>query len=179
MVRIFKVAASNYPWNFKARWPTELLLENVAKKSCHCSLPIAHLFFTKPSYFPNWLHSITFFALQNVTIHHIYSVGLKQMTQHWWSSACIHHKYKLQWAETNICIIVLENDSEVTLRELVCFAFNNIYHQYQSRGQIIGKDGVPCSTSIYAICCVMFTSNVLKDASDIQRCFPFSLFFLI
>lgn len=57
--------------------------------------------------------------------------------------------------------------------EFVCFTFNNIYHQCQNRGQIKGKDVFACVTSIYAVCRVLFASNVLKDVSDLQKGFPF------
>lgn len=79
--------------------------------------------------------------------------------------------------ESIICIIALENDSEVTLREFVCFTFNNVYHQLNSRGQIIRKDGIACTTSICTVCCVLFTSNVFKDVSNLPSHFPFSLFY--
>ena len=70
------------------------------------------------------------------------------------------------------------NCSKVTLREFAYFTFNNVYHQFNSRRQIIRKDGIACTTSICTLCCVLFTRNVLKDVSDLPSHFPFIWFYL-
>lgn len=66
----------------------------------------------------------------------------------------------------------------MTLRESTCFTVNNVCHQFNSRGQI-RKDGIACTTSIYSLCCVLFTSSFERFVRYLKSnpLFPFLAYF--